>query len=88
MKSSQSAFTLIELLVVIATIAVLAGLSLPIYSKVQENGRTVQCTSNLRQIAAGLLSFAGEHGGLCPLSGGVIPYQQGADPTAAGLGWT
>ena len=88
MKQDQFAFTLIELLVVIVVIAVLAGLALPVYSHVQESGRIVKCTGNLKQIAAGLLAFAGEHNGLCPLSGGVIPYQQGADPTTAGLGWT
>ena len=84
----RAAFTLLELLVVIAIIAVLAGVLLPVFGSVQENGRIVKCTSNLKQIAAGLLSFAGDHNGLCPLSGGDIPYQQGAAPTAPGLGWT
>ena len=88
MKQAHHAFTLIELLLVIAIIAVLAGLLLPVYSRVQENGRVVKCTSNLKQIAAGLISFAGDHNGLCPLSGGVIYYQQGADPNTPNLGWT
>jgi prepilin-type N-terminal cleavage/methylation domain-containing protein/prepilin-type processing-associated H-X9-DG protein len=47
-------FTLIELLVVIAIIGILAGIAMPIYSSVQESGRSTRCASNLRQIGAAL----------------------------------
>ncbi len=87
MNHSRSAFTLIELLVVIAIVAVLAGLLLPVYGRVQENARSVKCTSNLRQIGAALISFAGDHNGLCPESGGAIPYDT-TDPTTGQNGWT
>jgi len=67
-NSKSSAFTLIELLVVIVIIAVLAGIALPVFGTVQENGRMVKCSSNLRQIGAGMFMFAQEHNGYFPQS--------------------
>ena len=87
MKSKPAAFTLIELLVVITVVAILAGLLLPVLSRVQENARSIKCTSNLRQIGAALIAFAGEHNATFPLSGAVIPYQT-TDPATGLPGWT
>ena len=62
----NAGFTLIELLVVIVIVAVLAGLSLPVLSRVQAASRTVKCSSNLRQIGVGMLSYAGDNNMMLP----------------------
>ncbi len=70
------AFTLIELLVVITIIGVLAGISLPVYNSIQQNARSTQCLSNLRQLGAATFAFAGEHDQKLP---------NYTDPTANGI---
>jgi hypothetical protein len=59
-------FTLIELLCVIAIIAILAGLSMPVYTSVREKAYGVQCASNLKQIGHALQAYVGEHDGVYP----------------------
>ena len=59
-QGAKRGFTLIELLVVIAIIAVLAGLLLPALSRAKENARTIQCTSNLRQIMVGIMLYVAD----------------------------
>lgn len=51
MKSwAKQAFTLIEMLLVIVIILVLGVMLYPAYNKVRESGRSVRCSSNLRQL--------------------------------------
>ena len=73
---TRRAFTLIELLVVIAIIAVLAGLLFPAFQKARQNSNRSVTTSNLRQVAAGILSYAGDHDGELP---GPLAAGQGPD---------
>ncbi len=74
--TSRRAFTLIELLVVIAIIAILAGLLFPAFQKARLNSYRSVTTSNLRQVAAGILSYAGDHDGELP---GPLAAGQGPD---------
>jgi prepilin-type N-terminal cleavage/methylation domain-containing protein len=64
--SRRTAFTLIELLVVIAIIAILAAILLPVMGRVREQADSTKCLNNLRQIAAGMLSYTSEHDDALP----------------------
>jgi len=61
------AFTLIELLVVIAIIAILASLSLPVFSRAKESARRITDTSNLHQMCTSSLVYAGDSNDSLPV---------------------
>lgn len=85
-----AAFTLVELLVVVAVIAVLAGLLLPGVLRARANALRTKDLSNLRQVGAALLTYAGDHDGQLP---GPMPVGQEAvytgtmSPPGAYLGY-
>ena len=78
------AFTLVELLVVIGIIAVLVALLLPSLNKARQQSRKVKCLSNLKQIGAAVLMYAGENKGQVPvrLWNYVTPRKNGLDATS------
>ncbi len=75
----KSAFTLIELLVVIAIIAILAGIALPVFSKVQEKAHATQDASNIRQLGLGVIGYMNDNTDTYPALAG--PWTKKLNPT-------
>ncbi len=65
-SAGAAAFTLIELLVVILIIGILMALVLPVFFRIQENGRKTTCMNNLRQVAQAIMLYVGEHDATYP----------------------
>ena len=66
LNGSASAFTLIELLTVSSIVAVLAALLFPAFTSAMESNRQTKCLSNLKQIGAAVMLYAGENDGSFP----------------------
>ena len=60
---ARRGFTLIELLTVIAIIGILAGILIPVVSRVRQTARNVECASNLRQWAQAIMLYANDNKG-------------------------
>lgn len=69
MKNRFQKFTLLELLVVVAVIGILMSILLPSLAKARKAGRTALSMSNLKQIYAGVVSYAADEDGRLFLTG-------------------
>ena len=81
-KKSAS-FTLIELLVVISIIAVLAGIALPVFERVQERARATQTANNLRQLGIATLAYLNDNGNQIFVTSGTSTWPALLYPTYA-----
>lgn len=67
-KMRSRAFTLVELLVVISVVAVLMGFLMPALARARQQGKTVVCLSNLRQMAIASQVYISNNDGSYPIA--------------------
>jgi prepilin-type N-terminal cleavage/methylation domain-containing protein/prepilin-type processing-associated H-X9-DG protein len=68
LKRRLDGFTLIELLVVMVIISMIIGMVFPAVTGMKEKANIVICTGNLKQLYNGMMSFAADHDGRCPIN--------------------
>lgn len=65
---AKKAFTLIELLVVIAIISSLMAVLVPVLARAQQQGKTIVCLSNLRQMCVAAAAYGQTYDGYYPIA--------------------
>lgn len=84
----RNAFTLVELLVVLGIIVVLVSILLPVLNSIREQGKSVTCASNVRQLLGAMNSYVTENDGALPLAPQADTYPPPAnDPVASSLAY-
>jgi len=61
-------FTLIELMVVMAVVSVLMGVLMPVLARARQQGRSIVCLSNLRQLAIAAQVYVNNNDGYYPIA--------------------
>ena len=81
----RRAFTLVELLVVIGIIALLVSILLPALNRARRQAMTVQCASNMRQLAQAMLMYVQDNKGVLPPA---VVNRSNAPPMMYPNGWS
>jgi prepilin-type N-terminal cleavage/methylation domain-containing protein len=69
-------FTLVELLVVISIIAILLAVLMPALGKAREQAKRIVCSSQEKQLAPALISYANSNNNQCPVPCNVGPQER------------
>lgn len=70
----KSGFTLIEMLVVISIIMALAGLLVPVFTRIRESANRAKCVSNLHQIGKAITEWSIENDSAMPPGKGMAGF--------------
>ena len=84
----RNAFTLVELLVVIGIIVILVSILLPVLKGIREQGKSVSCSANMRQLLGAMNAYVADNDGALPLAPRVEDtYPPTKDPISQSLAY-